>query len=161
MATERKWGHQLKQRGTKTDPKRHLSSGLIKNVCEVIARGNYKQVAFDRYGIPARTWKYWQAKGKKEFHQVSSGKLDFSDRSICYDLYTHMLEACGERDVAVVDVLMHEDTPAEIKFKLYKASRPKLFAPAGARFDDETGEETKVDPLTQLEDRLKDLLERE
>lgn len=134
-----------------------LTDDLVREACRIVEAGNFRYVAAQRLGVPASTWNSWLHRGKKELREFASGKRDHVTVKATLVRELDKAEArCHQRllqDVVESDSVQAKQWFLERRYNKLYSRNPN------ARIDDETGEETKVDALEILADKLRTLME--
>jgi hypothetical protein len=127
---------------------------MIDEVCSYTDRGNFRYVAFHRAGVSQRRWRMWVEKGRKLRRQREEGKLEDAP-----SLQEHLLERLeqseGEMHAECIEDVLDSDD-ARLKMDFLKLRFNKVYN--GLQYDDETGEETKVDAKALLLERILSIL---
>lgn len=140
-----------------------LTHELIEDVCKCLRKGNYRKTAFALNGIPRSTWTYWVKHGKQEIKDVEAGRIPKSGpkgQSLRAILVRKMECAEAEAiDGILTNVLESGDPSLGLKFLTMRHSRMFNSNPT-SHYDDETGTETKMNPMDIARERLKQLMSR-
>ena len=137
-----------------------ITKPMIKKVCEIVSRGNFRKTAFGMLGIESETWKSWIKRGRAELKEVREGKREKDRVNLQGHLVTALIKAEATlHDKLLVNVLKKGDPELQFKFMRYRWNREYNNNP-NSHFDDESGTETKIDPHALVAQRLKDLMER-
>lgn len=143
-----------------------LDHDLIKRVCNCLKKGNYRKTAFALEGVAPDTWSKWVFRGRKERKAVKAGELAKSgpNGQSLQAILVEKMEAAEAEAVqgCIQNVLKPADGShpnPETILKFLRLRHPKMFNhnPA-AHYDDESGEETKIDPMQAVSDRLEQLM---
>jgi hypothetical protein len=134
-----------------------LTDDILREACQIVEAGNFRYVAAQRLGVPASTWNSWLHRGKKELREYASGKRDHVTVKASFVRELDKAEArCHQRllqDVITSDSIQAKQWFLERRYNKLYSKNPN------ARIDDETGEETKVDALEILADKLRTLMD--
>lgn len=151
-----------KKKGTlsnKQHPSCKLTAQVIKEFAAEVERGNFRQVARQRLGIPVWTYNSWIAAGKKQLTEYTQGKRKKLLLQGQFVLALDRAEGYVHGQM-VEDILEHGSIQArqwylERRFNKLYSRNPN------AHVDDETGEEHKVDGATVLAEKLAQLFGEE
>jgi hypothetical protein len=135
-----------------------LTEELILQVCGSIRNGNFRTIAFDRYGIPRGTWAGWIDAGHKQLREHAAGerKDEDMDRRAKLCLALNKVEA-ELHDELIVDVLENGSPELVMKFMRYRWN--KLYNNNPNATDDATGEDVKRNALDILIGKLATFVE--
>ncbi len=131
-----------------------LTEELIEALADIVRAGNFRYIASQRMGVPITTFRQWLVRGRKE---RAAGK-----ETLQVKLLIALDKAEAEcHQTLLQDVLSAEGPGAErLKMDFLKARYNKLYSKnPNAHLDDGTMEETKVDALELIADRLRTLME--
>lgn len=137
-----------------TSESRELDLDLIDEVCQSTDRGNFRYVAFHRAGVSQRLWRYWVERGRKSRRKREDGRLK-GKQSLEEHLLERLEQSEGEMHAECIEDVLDSDD-ARLKMEFLKLRFNKVYN--GKQYDDETGEETKVDAKALLLERLLSIL---
>lgn len=136
-----------------------LTPEMVKKVCAIVARGNFRYVAFQEVGVQRSTWAAWVTKGRKELREFAEGKRD--KLTIKATLVVELDRAEAKAHTRILKDVVESDDP-RLKMDFLKARYNKLYSRnPNAHVDDEDGTETQVDALELLADKLRSLMGEE
>ncbi len=130
-------------------PGEGLDERLIARVVAEVQKGNFRYIAFGRFGVPKTTWSDWLKRGNKELRERNIGDLSKYARLVqelaSADSYVH--SRC------VQDILASDDP--RVKMEFLRRKYGKLYSMSPSAVDDETGEESKIDMGARLLELLR------
>lgn len=135
-----------------------LTEDLIKRACEIVGRGNFRTTAMQMLGVPRHAWSSWINRGRKEIRDFLDGKIEQVSMQAVLVQSLEKAESEVHSDI-IRDVLLSDD----IKAKLWYLERRynKLYSRnPNAHVDDESGEDSPIDPVAMLAERLEELLNK-
>lgn len=74
--------------------KNRLSPQLTKQICDIIRKGNYCQVAAVACGVPVSTFWHWHQRGKRVLDEMGAEGLDQPDKK--ERMYVHLYQSVEE-----------------------------------------------------------------
>lgn len=154
-ATKKKRGRTKGDKNSVQHPATKLTKKIIDEMCAIVAKGNFRQVACQRMGITPGTYRTWTQAGRKQLREFEQGERTYL--SMQAQLVIKLDEAEGYiHGQMVEDILNHGSIQArqwylERRFNKLYTKNPN------AHTDDETGETVTIDPIAVLAARLKEL----
>jgi hypothetical protein len=132
-----------------------LTEEVIEKICCLVAKGNFRYFACSKLGVNKHTFQQWITVGNKQVKDFSEGKLQESELGLQAILVQELEKAEADaHDNILSNILDSKDVKAHQWFlerrypKLYRAYPQK-------RLDDEEMEESDVDAVALLADRIK------
>lgn len=137
---------------------RILNKELIENFYLCIRKGNYKQTACKKLGITEGAFFKWWKIGKDCTKRLEKGETLTDYEEHCVLLVKKCNQALGEAtEQMVCDIVRCEDPKVKLQFLKY--TQPKLFSGQYV-VDEDTGETQERDPLSIMEERLSQLVDK-
>ena len=127
-----------------------LTSKIIKEICDLALKGNFRQDIWARMKLDANLCNSWLTYGKKELREESAtGKKPGLRAKLVLDLAHAEAESRGK---LMEDVRGSEDD--RVKLNFLKMRYGRHFANADTYLDDDTGEEKERPMRDLLAERL-------
>lgn len=128
-----------------------LTEELIKEFAEILQLGNFRYTAMQRLGITRHTYSEWISAGRKQIKEFEQGlrpELLAQGKFVL---------ACDEAEGwvhgrMIEDILSSPSIPARQWYLEHRF--PKLYNKGATSLDDGTQEETKVDPVALLAEKI-------
>jgi hypothetical protein len=131
-----------------------LTSEVHKQIVEAVGRGNWRSVAYQMAGVQQATFHQWMMRGEKHLQEIVEGtRLEMTRQA---HLVLDLAKAEGKVHDFHNQQILREAKP-ELRFTWLTKRFAKEWADPGISKDDKTGEETKIDLVSALLDRLKPL----
>ena len=128
--------------------RRTLTEGLIKEISESVAAGNFNKLAIARCGLDEVQFYEWMRKGKRDNDRFQSGKE--KKLTMEAELMLVLGVAEGALHTALLEDILSCDDP-KLKLEFMRLRWAKLYSKnPNAHVDDATGEEQKVSGLDVL-----------
>jgi transposase len=134
-----------------------LTNTLIKQACEILRDGNFRQTAAGCVGVSKEIFYSWLKAGREDRDLWLKGEMK-RNRYVDLLIRVEKAEAEAHADI-LVDVVESEDPRVKLKFLQFRYNKLYNNNP-NAKVDDETGLETKIDVKELLAERLMELLEK-
>lgn len=137
-----------------------LTMHMVRQLCEIVGRGNFRTTAREKLSIPLETWKKWLRFGRIEHEELVAGTRFQKDLSPPYYLYVGLKAAENEAHDTVLTNVVNCDSPA-VQLEFLKRRWPKLYNNVNnVAIDDETQEEVKIDATAMLLEKLSALIDK-
>jgi len=135
-----------------------LSRDIIDQFCEITEKGCLRQTVLKRMGLRRGTFYHWWQAGRNCLDEIEKnerqGRLnrEFSKREIlCMELFERGTKSLGIAHEKMEMAIVECDDP-KVKLQFMKLTRRDV---SGLSYqDDETLEETKIDPLALCVERF-------
>jgi hypothetical protein len=134
-----------------------LTDDLVREACKIVEAGNFRKVAAQRLGVPMSTWNSWLQRGKKELREFSSGKR--TSVTVKASFVRELDKAEGRCHARLLQDVISSDSIQAKQWFLERRYNKLYSKNPNAHIDDETGEESKVDALEILADKLRTLMD--
>lgn len=137
-----------------------LTMELIDKLAAIVGVGNFRYVAAQSEGVSANTLRYWVQLGKKELAEFDDGKRKQSEVTLRGILVSKLGISESKFHISAVKRLTGPDADPKLVWEFLKKRYGKTYSGMPGGIDDDTGEETKLDPLALVAERLKELMDR-
>lgn len=136
-----------------------LTDELITSLAELVREGNFRGPSAKSLGISLNTFHKWCSTGRQHIEEIEAGERKEPTQQSKLAVALDMAEGkCFVADTAAIRSGQGDVRDRELAFKVHQKRFARDYSTPLVSVDDETGEQTKIDVLDMLGQRLAQML---